>query len=1121
MRTLLPILSAALLLGCSSSSLGDHGPPVVAKDTSWRTTADTFDLPPHATYQVPLEIPIDAAWLDVQVEVAEGLVVVDVLGPGDTPCTITDTEGRHTCAVDGPEPGTWQIVVRADENGATGVDLSWALSGSDREPVVLATHHVTTVRSAVSVDLPDASGSLYAKVNGHDGAVRIERDGAVVCGDDGWGSCSAHMPSAGTYTVEGSVAAGQGGLLVMWVPGDGTVVDDTTTTAVQSFPFELGWTTDWVDVTAPGATRVAIVDEDGDEVCTGIERCVVEEPIRSGHFEPRPFTAVVEAPVGTAVEVGHIRYAHAGQQGDHGSSPETATPLRPGRVVGSHGRRGQSAWFRIEEPLSDGLIWTESWNDTVGTFYDDDGNALHTDDDSGPGYDFLLATFGQTGWVEVTFDSLSVTYDLVYGRDGVTPACDVVEPVAGEGLLSSGTFDNPRDLYQSSCDTWSRSDVLVEWTAPSTGCFQLTAKDGRDIRLDMSRFTDCSTLVERDCGRDLQIDAIAGQTYTLGIERHQESTWTLEATACPTDGLVPVQLPSTRVDRGSELCEDGVCWQHPLPMGPRVVGDIEVVGPDDVWFAWGGIVQHFDGMGFRSFSGPPGGIRDLWVSPTGTLWTVSGRKLVYTSPDGVTWTQQTQEGMNCAISALRLVWGTSDDEVFVVGDGRWNSRWRVCGWRGDGVGPWESVHYASHNSAFALDGSGSDHVWFTGRDRTWVWDGLDKEHEFVAGWVRDVDVVSATETWLAMDGFVERVDGDATTDGAFTRTSWPIPRDLDPTGIQHLGPDDVWLTVDDSALATSIPTGLFHFDGVDWTPQALTPELSGCRQVSGITGELWASCGYALFRHDGTAWTQHADYTTHFAMDASVVDGHAWVAGGNGLLHNDGTGWSTVIVDDPDRWVRAVWMASTTDGWAVGDGGRLLRYDGTRWTDVPNVTHHRLTDVWGSSPWDVWAVGEDSTVLHYDGHTWTAHRIGGGKLQGVWGSSASDVWIVGEEGYAAHYDGLRWTHAPTGSPHDLMDIIGDGGDLWVVGDGGTVLHHDGTGWTPIPGVDGEARLNRVVRGAGGQLWATSYRHNAYGIWYHGPTGWIEVDTGQQDSLVFAYDGEIVFGSASGALYTLE
>src|SRR5438876_1671424 len=72
------------------------------------------------------------------------------------------------------------------------------------------------------------------------------------------------------------------------------------------------------------------------------------------------------------------------------------------------------------------------------------------------------------------------------------------------------------------------------------------------------------------------------------------------------------------------------------------------------------------------------------------------------------------------------------------------------------------------------------------------------------------------------------------------------------------------------------------------------------------------------------------------------------------------------------RWSRqlgagayfAVWGATGSDVFAVGNDGNIWHYDGTTWTSQPSGTTQDLLGVWGSGGRDVFAVGDGGTMVN-------------------------------------------------------------------------------------------------------------------------------------------------------------
>lgn len=98
-------------------------------------------------------------------------------------------------------------------------------------------------------------------------------------------------------------------------------------------------------------------------------------------------------------------------------------------------------------------------------------------------------------------------------------------------------------------------------------------------------------------------------------------------------------------------------------------------------------------------------------------------------------------------------------------------------------------------------------------------------------------------------------------------------------------------------------------------------------------------------------------------------------------------------------------MISSSSGWAVGDGGAIVRWDGTKWSQVLSPIATKLEHVSCFSATNCWAVGYapaaggEGTIIHWNGAQWT--RVpgpvmgAGGFLRSIHMLSPTDGWAVG------------------------------------------------------------------------------------------------------------------------------
>jgi photosystem II stability/assembly factor-like uncharacterized protein len=246
-------------------------------------------------------------------------------------------------------------------------------------------------------------------------------------------------------------------------------------------------------------------------------------------------------------------------------------------------------------------------------------------------------------------------------------------------------------------------------------------------------------------------------------------------------------------------------------------------------------------------------------------------------------------------------------------------------------------------------------------------------------------------------------------------------------------------------------------------------------------------------------------------MKASIVRSGvaaaAWLLvvallGAAGRTHGavDPADWTWMSPLPQGHHLNAVWLASPSNVFAVGENGSILHFDGSQWRAQSSGTSYHLHALWGSAANNVFAVGNAGLILHYDGSTWVAMPSGtAAALYAVWGRGGDDVYAAGEGGSVLHFDGSQWqTVVAPGSLSGLplRGIWGSaGGELFVVGGtefgGGVLLRYAGGSWRSdtalLPTFN--PQLNAVWGSSANDVWAaggatTSLSNNVTGTLLH-------------------------------------
>jgi photosystem II stability/assembly factor-like uncharacterized protein len=300
----------------------------------------------------------------------------------------------------------------------------------------------------------------------------------------------------------------------------------------------------------------------------------------------------------------------------------------------------------------------------------------------------------------------------------------------------------------------------------------------------------------------------------------------------------------------------------------------------------------------------------------------------------------------------------------------------------------------------------------------------------------------------------------------------------------------------------------------------------------------------------GSTWTLLSQPTTNTIFGLTGLRGDTnrlWLVGLNGVTVYTTNGGSTWL--RPGQSAGSVWATTGSTlnalsfvgsslGWAVGDGGTMLRTldSGTSWRTMTGATGGKMEDIqfvnssegwavgatgrilhttnggqtWSAQPWDGlnveeggtipgllalhfldnqngWVVGSTATILKTvdGGDTWETRSapIAGSFREIAW-LNAQRGWILGASGamLGTEDGGETWSLLFSGSDKNLNQIAvipagPTGLTLWVVGDSGTLLKStNGTDWDPID-------------------LGTTENFNAVSFLPNGQTGWVAGDTG--------------------------
>ncbi|MFD0894047.1 choice-of-anchor D domain-containing protein [Luteolibacter ambystomatis] len=182
---------------------------------------------------------------------------------------------------------------------------------------------------------------------------------------------------------------------------------------------------------------------------------------------------------------------------------------------------------------------------------------------------------------------------------------------------------------------------------------------------------------------------------------------------------------------------------------------------------------------------------------------------------------------------------------------------------------------------------------------------------------------------------------------------------------------------------------------------------------------------------------------------------NGWSVGGNTLNYSSirsttdgGLNWNSQL-SGFQLDLKGVWGTNTSNVWAVGMSGVIVKWNGSSWGSQSSGTGNDLYGVWGLDANNVWAVGLSGTIRKFNGSTWSAQTSGTTTVAftSVWGADASNVWAVGTGGAIYKFNGTSWAVQTSGTTQILRSVWGTAANnVWAVGDAGTIVRWNGTSW---------------------------------------------------------------------------
>lgn len=286
----------------------------------------------------------------------------------------------------------------------------------------------------------------------------------------------------------------------------------------------------------------------------------------------------------------------------------------------------------------------------------------------------------------------------------------------------------------------------------------------------------------------------------------------------------------------------------------------------------------------------------------------------------------------------------------------------------------------------------------------------------------------------------------------------------------------------------------FLFISQTWINQnsSVSNDLKSVSFIDDNTGWAVGRQGKIIRTTDGgTTWTEQNSGTTRDLNKVHMLDANTGFAVGNNgtFLKYNGATWSGVNINFSQA-MHGVYFLDANTGWISGDWGRIMMTTngGNTWTNqMTNAIYSNLFyDLQMISSTEGWAVGTSGRVLKYNGSNWVNESTPAtADLYAVHFSSANHGFMTGKNSAVFQYDGSSWITHNTALPDNSFHVY----DVWSgnnnlayaatspgFGGAGIILKYNGSVWVKdfeYTGIGGEM-FTGVTATPGGNKFVVAY-----------------------------------------------
>ncbi len=258
-----------------------------------------------------------------------------------------------------------------------------------------------------------------------------------------------------------------------------------------------------------------------------------------------------------------------------------------------------------------------------------------------------------------------------------------------------------------------------------------------------------------------------------------------------------------------------------------------------------------------------------------------------------------------------------------------------------------------------------------------------------------------------------------------------------------------WEMLENQSNSSRIKYVIVMTDGE--TNRRSTPTCSDTYGIDAKTGSAFVAgnLGYRLARLINGSWEEVKSPSQSIMRGVSVLNDTFGFSVGNGgtILKWNGTDWN-VFSSPTTNNLRKIKLLNASLGFAAGEGGRIIKWDGTAWNTETSPTTQQINGVDILNATLAFAVANGAKILQWNGTSWSeTNDFGDFSLNDIAIVNTTLAFAVGDSGRIYSRNSTSWSLQQDMGSINVYGVDAIQGRAFAVGGSGKIYTWTGSTWS--------------------------------------------------------------------------